>query len=82
MPGVPLQRRHVRAQQHAGLHQLRRGRRTHQQTAVGGRRRRAAVGPLDGKAGGADLAVQGLFALPLAKLRAEHEGWMPAYMGG
>ncbi len=35
-----------------------------------------------GKAGGADLAVEGLFTLPLAKLRAEHEGWMPAYMGG
>ena len=37
---------------------------------------------LVGKAGGADLAVEGLFTLPLAKLRAEHEGWMPAYMGG
>jgi phosphoribosylformylglycinamidine synthase II len=35
-----------------------------------------------GKAGGADLAVEGLFTLPLAKLRSEHEGWMPAYMGG
>jgi phosphoribosylformylglycinamidine synthase II len=35
-----------------------------------------------GKAGGADLAVEGLFSLPLAKLRSEHEGWMPAYMGG
>ncbi|WP_374533987.1 phosphoribosylformylglycinamidine synthase subunit PurL [Phenylobacterium sp.] len=35
-----------------------------------------------GKAGGADLGVEGLFTLPLAKLRAEHEGWMPAYMEG
>jgi phosphoribosylformylglycinamidine synthase len=35
-----------------------------------------------GKAGGADLAVEDLFSLPLAKLRSEHEGWMPAYMGG
>jgi len=35
-----------------------------------------------GKAGGADLGVEGLFTLPLAKLRAAHEGWMPAYMGG
>jgi phosphoribosylformylglycinamidine synthase len=35
-----------------------------------------------GKAGGADLSVESLFSLPLAKLRAEHEGWMPAYMGG
>jgi phosphoribosylformylglycinamidine synthase len=35
-----------------------------------------------GKAGGDDVAVAGLFALPLAKLRSEHEGWMPAYMGG
>ncbi|MBA4012038.1 MAG: phosphoribosylformylglycinamidine synthase subunit PurL [Phenylobacterium sp.] len=35
-----------------------------------------------GKAGGGDVAVAGLFTLPLAKLRSEHEGWMPAYMGG
>ncbi|MGH6999736.1 MAG: phosphoribosylformylglycinamidine synthase subunit PurL [Phenylobacterium sp.] len=35
-----------------------------------------------GKAGGEAIAVEGLFTLPLAKLRAEHEGWMPAYMGG
>ena len=35
-----------------------------------------------GKAGGSDLAVDGLFTLPLAKLRAEHEGWMPGFMGG
>ncbi|MBB3891972.1 phosphoribosylformylglycinamidine synthase [Phenylobacterium haematophilum] len=35
-----------------------------------------------GKAGGEDVAVAGLFTLPLAKLRSEHEGWMPAYMGG
>lgn len=35
-----------------------------------------------GQAGGEDIAVEGLFALPLAKLRDAHEGWMPAYMGG
>lgn len=35
-----------------------------------------------GKAGGSDLAVEGLFSLPLADLRTAHEGWMPAYMGG
>ncbi len=35
-----------------------------------------------GQAGGEDIAVEGLFALPLAKLRSAHEGWMPAYMGG
>jgi phosphoribosylformylglycinamidine synthase len=34
-----------------------------------------------GKAGGESLAVEGLFDLPLAKLRQGHEGWMPGYMG-
>lgn len=34
-----------------------------------------------GQAGGDALAVQGLFALPLARLRQGHEGWMPDYMG-
>lgn len=34
-----------------------------------------------GKAGGETLAVQGLFTLPLARLRQAHEGWMPTYMG-
>ncbi|MES2897472.1 MAG: phosphoribosylformylglycinamidine synthase subunit PurL [Pseudomonadota bacterium] len=34
-----------------------------------------------GQAGGEDLAVDGVFTLPLAKLREAHEGWMPAYMG-
>ena len=34
-----------------------------------------------GKAGGGALAVKDLFSLPLAELRAAHEGWMPAYMG-
>ena len=35
-----------------------------------------------GQAGGEDLAVDGLFTLPLAKLRAAHEGWMPGFMDG
>jgi len=35
-----------------------------------------------GQAGGDALAVPGLFSLPLAKLRATHEAWMPAYMAG
>jgi phosphoribosylformylglycinamidine synthase len=35
-----------------------------------------------GQAGGEDIAVEGLFTLPLAKLRSAHEGWMPSYMGG
>ncbi|MDF2901731.1 MAG: phosphoribosylformylglycinamidine synthase, partial [Phenylobacterium sp.] len=35
-----------------------------------------------GQAGGEDIAVEGLFSLPLASLREAHEGWMPAYMGG
>lgn len=35
-----------------------------------------------GQAGGEDIAVEGLFTLPLAKLRDAHEGWMPTYMGG
>jgi phosphoribosylformylglycinamidine synthase len=34
-----------------------------------------------GKAGGDAFACQGLFSLPLDRLRAAHEGWMPAYMG-
>jgi phosphoribosylformylglycinamidine synthase len=33
-----------------------------------------------GQAGGQDLAVDGLFTLPLARLRQAHEGWMPGYM--
>ncbi|MDP8916107.1 MAG: AIR synthase related protein, partial [Pseudomonadota bacterium] len=34
-----------------------------------------------GTAGGDALAVEGLFSLPLARLRAAHEGWLPSYMG-
>ena len=34
-----------------------------------------------GKAEGDAFAVDGLFSLPLARLRQAHEGWMPAYMG-
>ncbi|WP_395671254.1 phosphoribosylformylglycinamidine synthase subunit PurL [Phenylobacterium sp.] len=34
-----------------------------------------------GRADGEALAVEGLFDLPLAKLRAAHEGWMPGFMG-
>jgi phosphoribosylformylglycinamidine synthase len=34
-----------------------------------------------GKAGGEAFAAEGLFSLPLAKLRSEHEGWMPRFMG-
>ncbi|MCI3132189.1 phosphoribosylformylglycinamidine synthase subunit PurL [Phenylobacterium aquaticum] len=34
-----------------------------------------------GVAGGDDLAVEGLFTLPLSQLRTAHEGWMPGYMG-
>jgi len=34
-----------------------------------------------GSAGGEAVAVDGLFSLPLAELRAAHEGWLPAYMG-
>jgi phosphoribosylformylglycinamidine synthase len=35
-----------------------------------------------GQAGGGDLAVDGLFSLPLAALRSAHEGWMPGFMDG
>jgi phosphoribosylformylglycinamidine synthase len=39
-----------------------------------------------GIAGGCELSVAGadgaLFALDLDDLRAAHEGWMPAFMGG
>ena len=34
-----------------------------------------------GAAGSEFVAVEGLFSLPLAELRAAHEGWLPAYMG-
>ena len=37
---------------------------------------------LAGQAGGADLACNELFRIPLDALRAAHEGWMPAYMAG
>jgi phosphoribosylformylglycinamidine synthase len=33
-----------------------------------------------GLAGGEDFASRALFRLPLAKLRAAHEGWMPRFM--
>jgi phosphoribosylformylglycinamidine synthase II len=33
-----------------------------------------------GRAGGDALAAEGLFSLPLARLRAANEDWMPAYM--
>jgi phosphoribosylformylglycinamidine synthase len=33
-----------------------------------------------GKAGGEAVGVEGLFTLPLARLRQAHEGWMPGYM--
>ena len=35
-----------------------------------------------GVMGGKDFASTNLFAIPLERLRAAHEGWMPAYMGG
>jgi phosphoribosylformylglycinamidine synthase len=34
-----------------------------------------------GHAGGEALSAAGLFDIPLAQLRAAHEGWMPAFMG-
>lgn len=34
-----------------------------------------------GKTGGAELTLAGAGAISVAKLRAAHEGWMPAYMG-
>ncbi|MDR3508315.1 MAG: AIR synthase-related protein, partial [Caulobacteraceae bacterium] len=37
---------------------------------------------LVGKVGGEVFASTGLFSISLADLRAAHEGWMPAYMGG
>ncbi len=33
-----------------------------------------------GYSGGAALTVSGLFALPLAEIKAAHEAWLPAYM--
>jgi len=37
---------------------------------------------LAGQAGGADFACHDLFRIPRERLRAAHEGWMPAYMAG
>ena len=37
---------------------------------------------LAGQAGGTDFACHELFRIPLERLRAAHEGWMPAYMAG
>jgi phosphoribosylformylglycinamidine synthase len=34
-----------------------------------------------GEAGGDALTAKGLFDIPLAQLRAAHEGWMPGFMG-
>jgi len=35
-----------------------------------------------GEAGGEALSAPGLFEIPLARLRAAHEGWLPGFMGG
>jgi phosphoribosylformylglycinamidine synthase len=37
---------------------------------------------LAGQAGGTDFACHDLFRIPLERLRAANEGWMPAYMAG
>jgi phosphoribosylformylglycinamidine synthase len=37
---------------------------------------------LVGHAGGDTFATEGLFAIPLSRLRATHEGWLPRYMEG
>jgi phosphoribosylformylglycinamidine synthase len=37
---------------------------------------------LAGQAGGRDFACHALFRIPLDRLRAAHEGWMPGYMEG
>ena len=34
-----------------------------------------------GNAGGTDVAVAGLFDVPLATLRSANEAWMPKFMG-
>ena len=34
-----------------------------------------------GEAGGEEFASESLFSIPLARLRARHEGWLPALMG-
>jgi len=39
------------------------------------------VADILGDATGDAIALEGVFSLPLADLRAAHEGWMPAYMG-
>jgi phosphoribosylformylglycinamidine synthase len=37
---------------------------------------------LAGQAGGADFACHDLFRIPLERLRAANEAWLPAFMGG
>jgi len=37
---------------------------------------------LVGHAGGETFAAEGLFSIPLSRLRATHEGWLPRYMEG
>jgi phosphoribosylformylglycinamidine synthase len=37
---------------------------------------------LAGQAGGADFACHALFRIPLERLRAANEGWLPGYMDG
>ena len=37
---------------------------------------------LAGQAGGTDFACHALFTIPLERLRAANEGWLPGFMGG
>jgi len=48
--------------------------------AEAGRRSGARVSVV-GRASGDTVAMAGLFSLPLARLRAANEGWLPAFMG-
>jgi len=55
---------------------------THDPEAVLDEARAAGVHAIvAGQAGGDAFASRELFSIPLAALRAAHEGWMPAFMG-
>jgi phosphoribosylformylglycinamidine synthase II len=51
------------------------------ETVLGAAAAAGVYAAVAGEAGGDSLAVPGLFDIPLPRLRAAHEGWMPEFMG-
>jgi phosphoribosylformylglycinamidine synthase len=54
---------------------------SHPDVILGAARAAGIAAAAIGQAGGETLAAPGLFDLSLSRLRAAHEGWMPAFMG-